>query len=244
MKTSFLSDESRGRFHMGRVLELVEAAKAAYPADTFFDRFAETCREIPAKHRAYRSYEDALRYLDPASWQILKTKAVSHFCDHRRGQLKQGFFNQLNEALAYRHLVRPGNRHVRALPEQGSQVPDLEYYEGRHRRFCEVKTLGISDREIARRDSREVFTNAYPSLGDGFIGKLRNAIALGRKQIEAQNGEGLVYVVVTFDDIAQDYYRGYRRELAAFAKAESIDEVYLRFGVRFNRRMRLTSGSA
>jgi hypothetical protein len=40
-----------------------------------------------------------------------------------------GFFNQLNEAFAYQHLVRQGHDRVRILPEQGVRVPDLEYFD-------------------------------------------------------------------------------------------------------------------
>src|SRR5688572_4448791 len=102
---------------MRRVRELVSAVQSRYPDDHFFDRFLETCKEVPAKRKVYRSYEDAFRWLDDASWKTLKSKAVAHFQDHRAGQLKQGLFNQLNEALAYRYLIRQGYEQVRVLAE-------------------------------------------------------------------------------------------------------------------------------
>jgi hypothetical protein len=48
--------------------------------------------------------------------------------------------------------------------------------------------------------------------------------------------------VVIWDDFALDNYRSYRRELAAFARAERVEDVHIKVGLRFNRRMRL-SGS-
>ncbi len=229
---------------MRRVRELVGAVRSRYPEDKFFTGFEESCRRLRSKQAAYRTYEDALRWLDDGSWRLLKQKALNHFRDHRSGQLKQGFFNQLNEAFAYRHLVRRKHRRVRLLPETGAPMPDLEYFEGRSRRLCEVKTIGISDQEISRRQSREGFRNAYVHLGRGFIDKLWSTISAGRRQISAQGSHGLVYIIVNLDDIAQDHYCAYRRELTAFAKSERLCDVQLRFGVRFNRRMRLTCAGA
>lgn len=229
---------------MRRIRELVAAVRQMYPSDRFFDRFEESCRENTSKKKAYRTYEDALRGLDHESWEVLKAKALKHFRDHRNGQLKQGFFNQLNEAFAYRHLVQLGHRRIKLLAEQGSRVPDLQYFDvdGGLLRHCEVKTIGISDEEISRRSSHEVFTNTYLRLSEGFLNKLADAIAKARTQIAAQGTNGLVYVLVLLDDIALDYYQDYRRQLAQFAQDKKIDDVHIKFGLRFNRHMRLTSG--
>ena len=224
---------------MRRVRQLVDEVQHRYPGDHFFDRFAESCAKNPGKLSLYRTYEDAFRWLDPTSWETLKQKAVAHFRDHRPGQLKQGFFNQLNDAFAYRHLARRGCDQVRILPETGQQVPDLEYFEGRVLRGCEVKTLGVSDEEISRRDSREAFANVYLRLSEGFFNKLRGAIAAARSQIEAHSGQGLVYLVIIPDDFALDNYRSYRRELALFARADNVENVHIRFGLQSRLRMRL-----
>ncbi len=228
---------------MRRIWELVVTAKQMYPRDPFFDRFEESCRENPSKKKAYRTYDDALRVLDRESWQVLKTKALAHFRDHRTGQLKQGFFNQLNEAFAYRYLVRQGYRRVKLITEQGRRVPDLQYFDGGLLRHCEVKTIGISEEEISRRSSQGVFTNTYLRLSEGFFKKLTDAIAKARSQIKEQGTSGLVYLLVLLDDIALDYYQDYRRQLAQFAQSNKIDDVHIKFGLRFNRHMRLTYAS-
>jgi len=136
---------------MKRIRELIETVTRVYPQDRFFLDFEESCRTNAAKGAAYRTYNDALQVLDGQSWQILKDKAVAHFRDHRRGQLKQGFFNQLNEAFAYRFLVRRGCIGVVMLPERGASTPDIRYVEAGWVKHCEVKTLGLSDEEIHRR---------------------------------------------------------------------------------------------
>ena len=142
---------------MDRFRDLVALVRAKHPRDHFFANYDQMLT-IPELGDDYRAYERALQCLDPDSWTELQTKAVNHFMDQRRGQLKQGFFNQLNDAFAYRHLVRRGYRQVRVLRESGKTQPDLEYFNGGKRLFCEVKTLGISDDQIARRDVPTRFT--------------------------------------------------------------------------------------
>jgi hypothetical protein len=91
---------------MKRIRELIATVTKKYPNDQFFADFEESCRINTAKRSWYRTYDIALQTLDKESWQILEEKAVKHFNDHRPGQLKQGFFHQLNEAFAYNYLVR------------------------------------------------------------------------------------------------------------------------------------------
>lgn len=226
---------------MRRLNELVDLVRDRYSKDDFFATFRESCREDRCKAHAYRTYEDALRFLDERSWDTLKMKAIRHFRQHRTGQLKQGFFDQLNEAFAYRHLVRRGYHHVQILQEDGNPVPDLSYFDGTQQLYCEVKTIDISGDEINRRTSCEAYSNAYASLEAPFFKKLRDHLTKARSQLKTRNAEGIVYVIMVFDDITFEHYRNYRRQLAEFAKAENIDNVHLKMGLRFNRRMELNS---
>ena len=93
---------------MRRMGDLITLTRAKYPRDDFFDRVGETLKSSSQARAFYRAYDSALDCLDPVSWEVLSGKAVSHFQDHRQGQLKQGFFNQLNEAFGYQYLVRRG----------------------------------------------------------------------------------------------------------------------------------------
>src|SRR3974390_3112899 len=104
-------------------------------------------------------------FLDASSWKILKKKAVDHYMNQRRGQRKQGFFNQLNEAFAYRYLCRRGFRRVRFIQEGAQKTPDIRFSDHGILKCCEVKTIGISDDEIKRRSSNSVFDGSnYISL--------------------------------------------------------------------------------
>ena len=224
---------------MKRIRELIATVTRVYPQDPFFVDFEESCRTNAAKRAAYRSYDDALQVLDSQSWQILKDKVVAHFRDHRRGQLKQGFFNQLNEAFAYRFLVRYGCTEVAMLPENGTSTPDIRYFEDGRMKHCEVKTLGLSDVEIHRRESQAVSTNAYVELNEGFFRKLTSSVDAAKAQIETQNTSGLVYLMVIWDDIALDYYSNYRRKLVRFCRDQNISDLYFKIGLRGNRRLHI-----
>ena len=226
---------------MKRILELIATVTRAYPQDPFFVDFKESCQTNVAKRAAYRSYDDALQVLDSQSWQILKDKAVAHFRDHRRGQLKQGFFNQLNEAFAYRFLVRHGCTEVAMLPENGTSIPDIRYFKDGRMKHCEVKTLGLSDVEIHRRESQAVSTNAYVELDEGFFRKLTSCVDAAKAQIETQNTSGLVYLMVIWDDIALDFYSNYRRKIVKFCHEQNISDLYVKMGLRGNRRLHITN---
>jgi hypothetical protein len=222
---------------MKRIRELIATVTLVYPQDPFFVDFEESCRTNVAKRAVYRSYDDALQVLDSQSWRILKDKAIAHFRDHRRGQLKQGFFNQLNEAFAYRFLVRHGYAEVTMLPENGMSTPDIRYFEDGQMKHCEVKTLGLSDIEIHRRESQSVSTNAYVELDEGFFRKLTSSVDAAKAQIRTQNTSGLVYLIVIWDDIALDHYSNYRQKIVNFCRDQNIWDLYVKIGLRGNRRL-------
>lgn len=184
----------------------------------------------------YRAYERALNCLDPKSWTELRTKAVNHFMDHRPGQLKQGFFNQLNDAFAYRHLVRRGFRQVRVLREDGKTQPDLEYFDGSEKLLCEVKTLGVSDKEIARRHAPRRFRSCiYCELDVAFLSKLRVTLDAAQRQISAHGCSGMVYLVILFDDFTLENYNKYRKQVHSCIQAHTAKSVYVQVGLRGRR---------
>ena len=226
---------------MRRVIELIEETKHRYPKDNFFDDFVESCRIGSNKYLYYRTYDDALRVLDPKSWAILKSKAVNHFRDHREGQRKQGFFNQLNEAFAYRWLARRYRGRVQILEEDGNRKPDIQYGASTTPQYCEVKTLGISDAEIERRASRKSYDGRiFESLDTGFFRKLDSAFSEATNQITAVGGSGLVFVVLKLEDIAVDHYSNYRAQILRHCRDNDMADLYVKVGIRGRRKIHLT----
>lgn len=226
---------------MQRMRDLILEAQASYPQDDFFSGVTAKHRYPPQARALYRAYDRALSYLDRDSWRELSRKALAHFLDHRDGQLKQGFFHQLNDAFAYQYLVRRGHSQVRILRERKKRTPDLSYFSGKTLRHCEVKTIGISQDEIARRvPGPYVNRDSYVALSSGFFVKLGFDLSSASKQISSTETAGLVFVIATFDDFTLSYYERYRAQIAQFLLSHPVPEVYVKVGYFGARRIHKT----
>lgn len=224
---------------MKRMRDLIERIKREYPEDQFFVGVGESLRIDHQARTLYRAYDRAIDYLDPQSWAVLADKAVKHFRDHRKGMLKQGFFNQLNDAFAYQYLARRGCSQISVLREGRSSVPDLRYRDGREWRHCEVKTVSESDDEIARRGSGNAFDSGklYGELSPEYLRKFSATLERGFTQIAMQGTDGLVFVVAHFDDFTGQFFDRYRAQLEAALGAHEAREVYVKVGLIGGRRI-------
>jgi hypothetical protein len=209
--------------------ELAALARARYPNDKYFAGLEESVRLSSLARNQAWAYERALATLDAESWEVLRDKALAHFTDHRKGQWKQGFFNQLNDAFAYALLRRRGHRGVKVLRETGKTTPDIQYSGHRH---CEVKTLCISDAAIERRDSGNAYNTGavYRELTPQFIAKLVSVLDAAARQIRAAGDGGLIFVNIHFDDITLQFWPRYRRQIAATLEAHSAPNIYVKIG--------------
>lgn len=229
---------------MKRIRELVAEVRRRHPSDDFFTNFEESCKTNHLKKSLYRTYNSALMTLDEQSWHTLRQKACDHYLNHRHGQLKQGFFNQLNEAFAYRFLSRKGFANIQFIPEDKKTTPDIGFVDGERQRYCEVKTLGLSEDEITRRaTARFIDGSVYRQLSDEFLQKLESSLNQARTQIRSHGNSGLAFLVVRFDDLALDYYANYRRQLLAFLAKHGREDIYIKIGIHGHRRL-FRTGSA
>lgn len=222
---------------MQRFQELIHKVQEKHPGDNFFADLDLTFRVSPPARATFCAYDRAFQCLDPESWQELSKKAICHFLHHRNGQLKQGFFNQLNEAFAYQYLVRRGYTGVRILPETGQRQPDIVFYNRCRHDYCEVKTIGISDLEISRRSTPMFDGSIYYDLTPEFLQKLDSAMTNALDQIRSQNASGLVYLIVNFDDFTLCYYERYRRQLFTCIQAHEAPFVVAKIGLLGQRRI-------
>ena len=218
---------------MQRIQELVDEVRARYPNDDFFSNFEQSCHENKLKREFYLTYESTLVDLDDEAWIALKEKCIRHFKNHREGQLKTGFFAQLNEAFAYKYLVSHGYSNVVFLHEGITKQPDLRFESQTVVGFCEVKSIGISDEEISRRASRECFDgSSYARLSHEFIKKLQDKINTSKTQVGDLSRTHLVYVVIEFDDFTHDYLAEYRQQLHEFVSDYPSNAVILQIGLK------------
>ena len=228
---------------MRRIPEIVSDVRIRYPDDDFFANFKEKCRTLPLVLKDFQAYDRALSTLDKESWAILKNKALRHYLDNRNGRRKTGFFHQLNEAFAYRHLIKQGFHDVRFLEEEKKRrTPDITYTDRGVQSYCEVKSIDISDREIERRKSSTVYdASVYFGLGDGFANKLRKVLSEAKQQIQSLGTQGMVYIVVDFDDFTLCHYKSYNKELIGIMQDRDANCVFVKIGLRGNRRISVGS---
>lgn len=217
---------------MQRIGELIDAVRRRYPCDQFFHEFEEQVRCLPLKAQDYKTYEDAFGTLDDESWRILSGKAIEQFQNHRNGNWKQGFFNQLNEAFAYRYLKSMGCLDVKFLHEDGAICPDISYMDGLDQAFCEVKTINISDDEIGRRAEKR-FSNTPQggSLDAKCINKLNNTIDTAVQQMSKRGSVGLVYILMHCDDFWLEHIDRYEEQISECIEAHSARKIFVQIGI-------------
>lgn len=219
---------------MGRMRELINDVVSKHPEDEFILKFGLMLRQSSQARALRRAYDSALSYLDRDSWQVLREKALSHFND-RAGKrpLKEGFFNQLNDAFAYQFLVRSGCTNVSVLSEEkNKKTPDLQYFFGDVLHFCEVKTIGVSAHELALQASDSDFDGSrYQKLSDNFFNKLETTLSKAQCQISSQKGTGLVFMIINFDDSNLCYLDIYIQQLTAFLDLHEVENIYIKVGI-------------
>ena len=121
---------------------------------------------------------------------------------------------------------------MRVLREVGTTQPDIEYMDGSKKSFCEVKTIGISEELIARRQAVQAHRSSiYYKLSPEFLGKFRSTLEAADRQIKARDAKGLIYLVVHFDDFTLEHYKTYRRQIKDCLSTHTTEYVYVKIGV-------------
>jgi hypothetical protein len=204
---------------MPRFYELVGELEKRFPTDWWIVSRRESARILDENSFPQIAiYDRALCALDDDSWTILSERAIEVFSEPKRDRGKSQFFNLLNEALAYEYLILNGFNSVRLLRANSkNKSPDICCSRDFETRYCEVKTIGVSGEELARIRSEEVFSSAvYSLLGHQFFEKLRSTICAAKEQMDAVKGNGIVYLIVHFDDFALDHYDTYKNQITEF----------------------------
>lgn len=219
---------------MKRLNELIQKIITSGKDDGFFNQIEFDSVNQPLAYQWYKAYEQVFEYLDSESWNILSAKAIEHYKQRRDGQLKEAFYNQLNEAFAYQYLVMQGYDNVKFLDDTAKKkkTPDLSYEINGKQFYCEVKSIGVSDDELYRSQSGESYEGSvYYSLDEGFFNKIKSKFNEASIQI-SEHGEGLVFIYIPrFDDFTHMYYSYYREQIIKFITSCTNIEVYIKIGI-------------
>lgn len=214
--------------------ELIQKVTTSKKYDGFFDQIELDPINQPLAYQWYEAYEQAFLCLDSESWNILSAKAIEHYRQHRDGQLKEAFYNQLNEAFAYQYLQNQGYKNIKILDDSAKKkkIPDLSYEIMGKQFYCEVKSIGVSVDELSRSQSGESYEGSvYYSLHEGFFTKIKSKFDEATIQI-SEYGEGLIFIYIPrFDDFTHMYYNCYREQIIEFINSYEVIEVYIKVGI-------------
>lgn len=225
---------------MPRLTSLLSELRSQHADDWYLLRHREDLSQTPQLRSLVATYDRALDTLDARSWEVLKAKALKSFLADSVDRGKNNFFNHLNESFAYRYLLQRGARSIAFVPETTKRkTPDLSFLENSKEFFCEVKTIGVSDEEIQRTKLEESLdASVYDQLTDQFLtGKLVNTVEHASTQIDSV-GEGLVYLILGFDDFTLRNYRRYKSQLRELLTSRFPNrEIYIKIGLQSRKRI-------
>lgn len=207
-----------GNIGMSNFNELIKSIEHEHPNDWWVNRRKESLKFFPELEKEFAPYESSLKILDNESLTILSEKSKLAFSSDHRYRGKHQFFDTLNEALAYEYLVDTGFENVRFLREDKKhKTPDISFFYKDTNHFCEVKTIGISDKEIELQQSDKAFNcSIYIKLNDSFFEKLHKTIANANHQILSRSSSGIIYIIIDFDDFTLTHYATYQEQLREY----------------------------
>lgn len=132
--------------------ELFERSRQSDP-DNYFSVIDPPRSELATA--SYKVWEDRLRRLDADSHANLLSRAAPYVSrrDTLNGRHWSALFDVLNEAKGYEYLLDEGYTTVRFIARTSRRTPDLVGENLLGSALCEVKTINVSDEDIAGRGS-------------------------------------------------------------------------------------------
>jgi hypothetical protein len=206
------------REELPRLYELRDCIAAPASSDAYFRDFDQNLARSAHVKDVYLRQERVLQRLDDQAWEHLKGEALPRLTAHdKRGRGWQQLFDILNEARAYNYLKSLGCTDLRYIPRSHEKTPDLEGSLALGRVLCEVKTINISDQEIAFRTYPFKARSIPTIVADGFLKKLRATVETAKLQLMGFDGDHaaihFVYLNVCFDDFLAELKEAYFKQI-------------------------------
>lgn len=221
---------------MPRVYELQDLIDDRSAPDAYFQEFDASLRDESEKRKTWLARERTFQRLDEEAWKFLKNEAQPYLTKpDSKGRGYQQLISMLNQAWAYEYLLDVGCRGVAFIPSgivNGQETPDLEGELGERRVLCEVKTLGISDDEAARRKAKGA-GSTVAKLEFGFLNKLTCALLKAASQMKSYDASTdirrIAFVAIDFDDFLGEYKENYYAHIDCHLAANSVPGIEILF---------------
>ncbi|WP_316674927.1 hypothetical protein [uncultured Tolumonas sp.] len=214
--------------------ELIKSIEDENPDDWWINSRKESIKLFPELENELNVHEKALEVMDNDSKKIMFEKAKLAFSSNHNSRGKHQFFDTLNEALAYEYLINTGFHNVHLLQEvKKHKMPDIKFTCNGIDYFCEVKTIGASDNELKLQQTSEVFNSSiYKELNENFFNKLQNTISIASDQISKHSENGIIYIIINFDDFTLTHYETYQEQISKYlTKTFPSLSITLRIGI-------------
>ncbi len=220
--------------NLQRISELRNYSISLRSATAYFqhdDKFSN-----PQKRKFFVDIECDLQKLDAGAWDVIRGEACKRLLAQDPARGWSSLFEALNEAKGYSHLVCLGCTDVKFIPRstiKGQRTPDLQGLLASSNNIsinvlCEVKTINASQPEVERRINGGVGRTLL-HLEEGFFRKLFSDIETATNQMRAYDPNvgtrRIVYLVVSFDDILNEYAVDYQKQIEACVACETTIDV-------------------
>ena len=206
------------RQELPRLYEMKDRIVDPASPNAYFQNFDTILADSTHVKDIYLRLERVLQELDDTAWLHLKEEACKRL--NLRDALGRGWqqlFDILNEARAYRYLKSMNCTNLRFIPRSAGKTPDLECLLGLNRVLCEVKTINISDEEVAARTGPMEARSIEATISTGFIKKLRSTIATAEQQMQVFDPDPtcirFVYLNISFDDFLAQCKQTYFKQI-------------------------------
>jgi hypothetical protein len=206
------------RAELPRLYELKDGIADPAAPDAYFRNFDQNLADSTHVKDCYLRYERDLQGVDDKAWEHLRAEAIPRITARdKKGRGWQQLFDILNEARAYRYLKSLGWTNLRFIPRSHERTPDLEGSLASDRVLCEVKTINVSDEEIAFRTGPLKARSIPMTVTPAFMTKLRGTVESAKRQMVAfdrgRTAVHLVYLNVSFDDFLAEFKEGYFQQI-------------------------------
>lgn len=220
---------------MLRIWEIRDCVLKRGHSKNYFENFDTSLEDSPVKRKHFLHLDAELAKLDAVSWTYLKAQVLPLFENRDQARGWQAAFDKLNEAKGYSYLTQLGCMEVAFIPASaawGQKTPDLRGKLRTSSVLCEVKTINPSDIEAASRSAvahgQIVSGSTQGALPDGFFGKLMATLTAAETQMTSycsdQNARRIVYVVLNFDDLLNQYAEDYLGQIQAFMRTATLPQ--------------------
>jgi hypothetical protein len=206
------------RVELPRLYTLRDCITDPASPNAYFRDFDQNLARSAHIKETYLRWERVLQGLDAQAWEHLKNEAAPRLTARdRTGRGWQQLFDILNEARAYNYLKSLGCTNLQFIFRSNERTPDLEGLLDSQHVLCEVKSLNISDAEIAFRKDPPKARSFPTTLPAGFLKKLRASIETAKGQLLAydpgRTAAHFVYLNVSFDDFLAELKEAYFKQI-------------------------------